>query len=350
MTMTVARQPTAQNNFRIMTSQYNNSVLGGYCIRDAMQESHGAGYDLPTINSIRIPDTIPKVYSPQSTETMDQLSNHLRIQVAEPSMADTIMQNLMNEQQDMDIVSDDKSSLPNSSEIYEPAIPYDYVNVQDQQSPPPKAMCTQARPSLFSPSAPQVEPFEPEIEIAEYDSVVCPILCTGASATNMEVTKPGPVTRSSSRARSIVIPEPRTPSDSEDETHLVARQIRLVPYGASKSPAASIQFQQEQMSQDVPTMIENTSFPTSPSKSVLPQQVEAEYGCQLLKTDTRQAFLYEGIGHVRSSPVLPPSGIQARDKMDTAANRITESPAYDNEHIHDDVPSLEHSSSDEGDM
>jgi hypothetical protein len=350
MTMTVARQPTAQNNFRIMTSQYNNSVLGGYCIRTAMQESHGAGYDLPTINSIRIPDTIPKVYSPQSTETMDQLSNHLRIQVAEPSMADTIMQNLMNEQQDMDVVHDDNSSLPNSSDIYEQAIPYDYVNVQDQQSPPPKAMCIPAQPSLFSSSAPQVEPFEPEIEIAEYDSVVRPILCTGASATNMEVTKPGPVTRSSSRARSIVIPEPRTPSDSEDETHLVARQIRLVPYGASKSPAASIQFQQEQMSQDVPTMIENTSFPTSPNKSVLPQQVEAEYGCQLLKTDTRQTFLYGGIGHVRSSPVLPPSGIQARHKMDTAANRITESPAYDNKHIHDDVPSLVHSSSDEGDM
>jgi hypothetical protein len=78
--------------------------------------------------------------------------------------------------------------------------------------------------------------------------------------------------------------------------------------------------------------------------------IAAEHGCPLLKTDTRQAFLYGGIGHVRSSPVLPPSGIQARDKMDTAANRITESPAYDNEHIHDDVPSLVHSSSDEGDM
>ena len=169
---------------------------------------------------------------------------------------------------------------------------------------------------------PQVEPFEPEIEIAECDNVVCPILCTGASATDMEVRKPGPFTWSSARARSIVIPEPMTLSDSEDDIRFVARQIRLVPYGASKSPAASIQFQQEQMSQDVPTMVENVSFPTSPNKSVLP----------------------------RSSPVLPPFGIQARSKLDTKAKRITELPAYDHENIHDDVPSLVHSSSDEGDM
>ena len=36
MTMTVVQQPTAQNNFRIMTLQYNNSVLGGHCIRSAV--------------------------------------------------------------------------------------------------------------------------------------------------------------------------------------------------------------------------------------------------------------------------------------------------------------------------
>jgi hypothetical protein len=252
---------------------------------------------------------------------MVQLSNHLRIQVAKP-LAETILQNLIDEQQDMEVVSDDNSSLPNPSDIYEQAIPYDYVNVQDQQSPPPKATCIQAQPPLFSPSAQQVEPFEPEIEIAECDGIVRPILCTGMSATDMEARKPGPFTRSSARARRIVVPEPRTPSDSEDDIHFVARQIRLVPYGASKSPAASIQFQQEQMSQDVPTMIENALFPTSPNKSVLP----------------------------RSSPVLPPFGIQARPKMDTEAKRITELPAYDHENIHDDVPFLMHSSSDEGDM
>ena len=122
-----------------------------------------------------------------------------------------------------------------------------------------------------------------------------PGLCTGASATDMEVRKPGPFTRSSARARSIVIPEPMTLSDSEDDIRFVARQVRLVPYGASKSPAASIQFQQEQMSQDVPTMVENVSFPTSPNNSVPP----------------------------RSSPVLPPLSIQVRSKLDTKANRIT---------------------------
>jgi hypothetical protein len=55
------------------------------------------------------------MYSPQSSVPIDQLSTQLRTQVAE-----TIMLTLMNGQQDMEVVSDDNSSLPTPSDIYEP--------------------------------------------------------------------------------------------------------------------------------------------------------------------------------------------------------------------------------------
>ena len=84
MTMEVEKQPTAKSlsYFRIMTSHHNSNVLGGYCIRYAVQESHGAGYGYPTIDSIRIPDTIPKMYSPESSVPIDKLSSHLSRRVS----------------------------------------------------------------------------------------------------------------------------------------------------------------------------------------------------------------------------------------------------------------------------
>jgi hypothetical protein len=291
MAMTDVQQPRAKNNFRIMTAQNNRNVLGDYCVRSPAQESHGAGYDLPTINSesIRIPETIQKMYSPQSSAPIDQLSTHLRTQVAE-----TIMLNLMSEQQDMEVVSDDNSRIPTPSDIYEPAIPYHFPHVQDQQSPPPKAVCI-ATPSMYSPSAPQVELIDTdrEIEIAGHDEVKRPILFTETSVAGMRSQKSGPITRSSSRIRNLVIPESATLSDSEDDNSVDSGQVRLVPYGASKSPAASI------------------SFP---------------------------------------SPALPHLDTQVLPKLGNKANRTTGMPAYDHKDIYDDVPPLEHSSSDEGDM
>jgi hypothetical protein len=289
MAMTDVQQPRAKNNFRIMTAQYNRNVLGDYCVRSPAQESHGAGYDFPTINfeSIRIPETIQKMYSPQSSVPIDQLSTHLRAQVA-----NTIMLTLMNEQQDMEVVSDDNSSIPTPSDIYEPAIPYHFAHVQDQQSPPPKAVCIQA-PSMYSPSAPQVELIDTEIETTGHDDIKRPLLFTETSVAGMGSQKSGPITRSSSRIRSLVIPESATLSDSEDDSRVDSGQVRLVPYGASKSPAASINF---------------------------------------------------------TSPALPPFDTQVLPKLGTKANRITGVPAYDHKNIHDDVPPLEHSSSDEGDM
>ena len=60
MAMKVEKQPVAKKNFRIMTLQYNSNVLGGHCIRYAVQESHGAGYGYTIFDSIRIPDMIPE--------------------------------------------------------------------------------------------------------------------------------------------------------------------------------------------------------------------------------------------------------------------------------------------------
>ena len=106
MTMAVVKQPTAKDYFRIMTSHNNSNVLGDLCIRHAVLESHGARYGYPTIDPIRIPDTIPKMYSPQSSVPMDRLSPHLSNCVDE-----TIMIAPIKEQQDMEAVSDDKPSF-----------------------------------------------------------------------------------------------------------------------------------------------------------------------------------------------------------------------------------------------
>jgi hypothetical protein len=146
---------------------------------------------------------------------------------------------------------------------------------------------------MYSPSAPQVELIDTEIEIAGHDDVKRPLLFTETSVADMGYQKSGPIIRSSSRIRSLVIPESATLSDSEDDSRVDSGQVRLVPYGASKSPAASINF---------------------------------------------------------TSPALPPLDTQVLPKLGTKANRITGVPVYDHKDIHDDVPPLEHSSSDEGDM
>ena len=60
---------------------------------------------------------------------------------------------------------------------------------------------------------------------------------------DMQDNKPGPYTRSSARAKSRIISESVTLSDSVDDIRFEARRVRLVSYGASKSPAASTIFQ-----------------------------------------------------------------------------------------------------------
>ena len=128
MTMTVERQPIAEKKFRIMTSHHNSNVLGDLCIRHAVLESHGARYGYPTIDPIRIPDTIPKMYSPESSVPIDKLSPHLSRRVA-----DTIMISLMKEQQDMEDMSDDKPSFQIPSILS--TLPHCIDHVEDLRSP-----------------------------------------------------------------------------------------------------------------------------------------------------------------------------------------------------------------------
>ncbi len=104
-----------------MTLQYNSNMSGGYCIRFAVQESHGAGYGEPTIDSTRIPETIPRMYSPKSSVPMDRFPPHFSARVAK-----MIIIELMNEQQDMEAVSDAKPSLPIPSNIQAVGYPGSY--------------------------------------------------------------------------------------------------------------------------------------------------------------------------------------------------------------------------------
>ena len=64
MSMVVVQQPVAKNNFRIMTSQNNFSVLGDYCIRYQIQKSVGEDNGKSIFDSMRIPEQIPRMYSP----------------------------------------------------------------------------------------------------------------------------------------------------------------------------------------------------------------------------------------------------------------------------------------------
>ena len=262
-----------------MTSHHNSNVLGGHCIRYAVQESHGAGYGYPTIDSIRTPDTIPKMYSPESSVPIDRLSPHLSLRVA-----DTTMIALMKEQQDMEVVSDDKPSCQLPSILS--SIQYCLAHVEDRPSPPPKAIHVaqqaQSTSPSFSPSAPQVEHFEPEIEIPARNNVKRPLLFTKTVVADMQDNKPGPYTRSSARAKSRIIPESVPLSDSEDDIRFDARRVLLVSYGASKSPAASTIFQQAS-AVPAPTN-ENTPTPSSSEK----------------------------LGPLRTSAVLPRFGTQVR--------------------------------------
>ena len=318
MTMTVGQQPIA-NYFRIMTSHHNSTVLGDYCIRYSVQQSHGAGHGYPTIDSVRIPDPIPQMYSPQSSVPIDCVSPHLSLRAA---VADTIMTALMKEQQDMEAVSDDKPSSPNPSILS--TSPYCPEHVEVLCSPPPKAtrVVPPAQPASpsFSPSAPQVEPFEPEIEIPARDHVKSLLLFPGTGVADTSDNKPGPYTRSSARAKSRIIPESVHLPDSDEEIHFPVRPVRLVSYGASASPADSTSFQQA--SAVLAPMIENVPPPSS----------------------------YARIEHLRTPSAMPPSSNQIRFKLSTKANRITVPRPYGPKNIDDDVPDLVSSSSDEGDM
>ena len=316
MTMSVPKQHTAKDYFRSMTSHNNSNVLGDLCIRHAVLESHGAGYGYPTADPIHIPDTIPKMYSPESSVPIDKLSPHLSRRVA-----DTIMISLMKEQQDMEDRPDDKMG-PNIPSILS-TLPHCIDHAEDLRSPLTMAIriVPQAQPTSpsFSPSAPQVEPFDPEIEIPARDNVKRPLPFSEPGVVDMRADKPGPYTRSSARADNRIIPESVPLSDSEDEV-FAARQVRLVSYGASASPAVSTRYQQA--SAVLAPTIENVPPPSS----------------------------YARIEHLRSSSDMPPSGTQIRFKLSTKANRITVPRPYGPKNIDDDLPDLVPSSSDEGDM
>ena len=129
------------------------------------------------------------------------------------------------------------------------------------------------------------------------------------------------MTQSSARAKSRIIPESVTLSDSEDDLRFDARRDRLVSSGASKSPAASTTFQLVQMSQAVPvTTNKNVSAPTSSEKP----------------------------GPLCTSAALLPFGTQVLFKLNTKANHITVPHPYDHKHIDDDMPALVHSSLEKG--
>ena len=318
MTMTVGQQPIA-NYFRIMTSHHNSNVLGDYCIRYSVQQSHGAGHGYPTIDSVRIPDPIPQMYSPQSSVPIDCVSPHLSLRAA---VADTIMTALMKEQQDMEAVSDDKPSSQIPSILS--TSPYCPEHVEVLRSPPPKAIRVvpqvQSTSPSFSPSAPQVEPFEPEIEIPARDHVKSLLLFPGTGVADTSDNKPGPYTRSSARAKSRIIPESVHLPDSDEEIHFPVRPVRLVSYGASASPADSTTFQQ-------------TSAVLAPTITYVPPPSS-----------------FARIEPLRTSSAVHPSGTPIRFKLSTKANRITVPRPYGPKNIDDDVPDLVSSSSDEGDM
>ena len=141
-----------------------------------------------------------------------------------------------------------------------------------------------------------------------------------AGVADMQDNKPGPYTRSSARAKHMIIPESVPLSVSEDDISFDACRVRLVSYGASASPAVSTRYQQA--SAILAPTIENVPTPSS----------------------------YARIEHLRSSPAMPPSGTQIHFKLSTKANRITVPRPYGPKNIDDDIPDLVPSSSDEGDM
>ena len=106
----------------------------------------------------------------------------------------------------------------------------------------------------------------------------------------------------------MIIPESVPLSDSEDDIRFIARRVRLVSYGDSTSPAASIIFQQASAVL-APT---NENVPT-PSSSEKP-------------------------GPLRTTAALSRFGTQVRFKLNTKANRITATRPYDPKNIDDDVP------------
>ena len=118
MSMVVVQQPVAKKNFRIMTSQNNISVLGDYCIRYRIQKSVGEDDGESIFDSMCIPEQIPRMYSPKSSVTMDCL-----LPKHGTGLIEALTVSMIPEQQDMEIESDDKTSIQVPTNTYEPSIP-----------------------------------------------------------------------------------------------------------------------------------------------------------------------------------------------------------------------------------
>jgi hypothetical protein len=156
---------------------------------------------------LRIPEQIPRMYSPKSSVTMDHL---LPKSGTRPNEALTV--SMIQEQHDMETEPDYKTSTQVPTKTFEPSIPYRYNDPPSPDQPAFKAACVEPPSSLsvFSPNAPQVETIVPEIELVSYDmafaNVKRPLLFP--EGDTMDTTTDGPVTRS----HGAVLPEPSASS------------------------------------------------------------------------------------------------------------------------------------------
>jgi hypothetical protein len=224
------------------------------------------------------------------------------------------------EQQDMEIESDDKTSIQVPTNTYEQSTPYNYDDPPSPDQPAFKSACVEPPSSLsvFSPNAPQVETVVPEIELVSYDMAFANVKRTllFSEGGNMDTTTDSPVTRSAARAKRIIIPESVPLSDSDEDVRMILRHIRLVAYGASQSPAAFAK-----MSADV----------------IVPFSAPVSVGSQVEQS------------HIpSSSTVMPRFG--GRFQLNTKANRTTAATAFTPSINYEDMPALVSSSSDDGDM
>ncbi len=112
---------------------------------------------------------------------------------------------------------------------------------------------------------------------------------------------------------------------NQDNCHMHWRQVRLMAYGASKSPAASNEFQLAKMSSDV----------IAPLSKNIP-------------VTTQVKRLLEQSWSTRTSAVLPLFGVCFKLNTKLKASRVTAASAYIFTLTDDDMPALRHSSSDEG--
>jgi hypothetical protein len=232
MTMRVVKQtPIPADDYRIMTTNNNATVLGNHCA-NKVQGLVGSKLGITMLNSIRIVDPIQDLEAPQSTMTMNPLSCYSSVPYGISPSAWKAVQNDIDIRKNQDTIN--MSTYMETGSLDAMSLrTKDARMMQNGISPPPKSISmwpiadlpkpTSPSPAASSPtpSVSQVENFALDAGLTKNMTASEPLVQENDKSTESGFGRP--CTRSVTRIQSFTIPPAYVP-----EMHELDQPIPIV--------------------------------------------------------------------------------------------------------------------------